>query len=188
MTTTIQRLNAELETEMRGNTLSGHAATFKTYARIGGGWEGIARTGFDQVLKDDVPALINHDMNLVLARTSSGTLKLATDDSGLYFEAQLGQQTYARDLRESVQRGDISGCSFGFVPGQVEHRKAKDGHQLRMHTRMKRLLDVSPVTYPAYEGTDVLLRTLELEEFHESSRSRLIKARARVLFGDRERG
>lgn len=181
------RLAAELRSEIKGDTLVGHAATFRNYARIKNGWEGIARTAFDPVLKDDVPALFNHDMNLVLARTSAGTLRLATDESGLYFEADLGGQSYARDLRESIERGDVNGVSFGFVPDKFERSRFRDGRQLRTHTAMKRLLDVSPTTYPAYEeGTDLMLRSIDLAGLEpEPNKSRLVKARAAALFGGR---
>lgn len=156
----MERLGVELRAEVHGDCLSGHAATFTHLARIKSGYEGLARTAFDACLRsDDVPALINHDPATVLGRTGAGTLKLAVDDSGLYFEIpKLPNTTYAGDLRESVARGDITGASFGFIAGQDKRHRAPDGRQVRMHTTLKRLLDVSPATYPVYDGTDVMVR------------------------------
>ena len=181
------RFGVELRAELSGDTLSGHAAVFGALAAIPADrpryYEGLARTAFDAVLDQDVPALINHDPTLILGRSSAGTLKLSTDDSGLYFEIpQLPNTSYANDLRESVARGDVNGMSFGFIPGAVDKGRAPDGRQLRTHTRIGRLLDVSPVTYPAYDGTDVVLRSQTFTTAHDN-RSRLIKIRAAALFG-----
>lgn len=183
----MQRFGAELRAEVAGDTLSGHAAVWGTLAAIPADrpryYEGIGRSAFDEVLDQDVPALVNHDPSLILGRSSAGTLKLSTDDSGLYFEIpQLPNTTYANDLRESVSRGDINGMSFGFIPGEQAKGRAPDGRQLRTHTRISRLLDVSPVTYPAYADTDVVLRSQTFTTAHDN-RSRLVKIRAAVLFG-----
>lgn len=182
------RIGAEFRAEVNGNSLAGHAAVWKGYAAIPADrpryYESLARSAFDRVLTQDVPALVNHDPSLILGRSSAGTLKLSTDDSGLYFEIpQLPNTSYANDLREQVSRGDITGMSFGFIPGDQTNGRAPDGRQLRTHTRIARLLDISPVTYPAYEGTDLVLRHQTFDDPLEGNRSRLIKARAAVLLG-----
>jgi hypothetical protein len=91
-----------------------------------------------------------------LARNKSGTLKLREDNHGLYFEATPPNTQWAKDLLESVKRGDISQNSFGFiVPG--------DGFEYDSKTKTRslkkaKLLDVSIVTYPAYPQTSVSVR------------------------------
>lgn len=179
----MDRLGAELRSELAGDRLSGHAAVFGRLARLPSNYEAVGRSAFDGVLdSDDVRALVNHNPDNLLARSGAGTLKLSTDDSGLYFEIpKLPNTTYAHNLREQIERGDLNGMSFGFIPGTVAMSKAPDGLQVRTHTGVRRLLDISPVTYPAYDGTDVVLRHQTFD--HESNRSRLIKARAAVLLG-----
>ena len=154
---------------------------FGTLAKIRGGYEAVERSAIDAVLdRSDVRALVNHDPAKVLARQRAGTLKLATDESGLYFEIpNLPDTSYARDLRESVARGDIDGASFGFVPGKVRRSTAPDGRQVRTHTELGALMDVSPATFPAYEGTDLALRAMTFDP--PDPRSQLIRLRHRLL-------
>ena len=179
------RFVVEVRAELDGNRLRGHAAVFNQMAQLSGGWEQLDRRAFDQALKtDDVRALINHNPTQVLGRMSAGTLRLETDDDGLVFDVDLPDTSYARDLRELVARGDITGASFGFVPGEHKWGKAPDGRSLRTHTSVKRLLDVSPVTFPAYEGTDVALRSVDFSR--PSWRGQLIMARHRALYAPKE--
>lgn len=179
----MDRLGAELRSSLAGDTLSGHAAVFGRVAKVPAGYEQLERSAFDGVLDNDVRALVNHNPDNLLARTAAGTLKLSTDDSGLYFEIpKLPNTTYANNLRESIERGDLNGMSFGFVKGQFRMLRAPDGRQLRSHSAVKALLDVSPVTYPAYEETDLVLRH-QMFAPTESSESALAKARIALILG-----
>lgn len=178
----MRRLGCQLRAaDVTGNTLSGHAAVFGQVAPIRGGYEAIAAGAFDAVLKrgDDVVALRDHDPALLLGRTSAGTLRLDVDGDGLAFEVDLPDTTYARDVRELVARGDLAGASFGFVPGKDEVGTAPDGRQLRTHTSIQRLIDVSVVALPAYEGTSVTLRHLTFDS-PNVRRDQLIRARHRA--------
>lgn len=185
-----ERFYTELRAEMDGNRLVGHAAVFGQHARLAGGWEQLAPTAFDQALgspETDVRALLNHDPTLLLGRQSAGTLNLSTDEEGLRFELDLPDTSYARDLRELVRRGDLTGASFGFVPGEDDLSRAPDGRQLRTHTSVAKLIDVSPVTFPAYDGAHVALRCVRWDgsspHSPKGSREQLIRARARLLTG-----
>lgn len=182
----MNRFHLELRgASVTGNTLSGHAAVYGQTAQIRGGYEALAPGVFDEALKhDDVAALVNHDPSLLLGRTSSGTLRLAADDAGLAFEVDLPDTGYGRDVRELVGRRDMAGMSFGFIPGTDTLGHAPDGKQLRTHTSIKQLLDVSVVTYPAYDGTDVTLRHLEISACPDN-RTRLILARHRARLSSR---
>ena len=178
-----QRFAVEFRAEVSGDTLRGHAAVFGQTAKIGGGYEQLAPTAFDAALKDsDVRALLNHNPTLVLGRQSAGTLRLGVDAEGLAFEVDLPNTSYARDLRELVARGDVTGASFGFVPGADKYRKAPDGKQIRTHTSVAQLLDVSPVTWPAYDGTSVALRHMDISTGASAPvlRTQLIIARHRA--------
>lgn len=177
------RFACELRAEVSGDTLRGHAAVFDVAAHLPGQYEVMHRSAFDATLADDatdVRALFNHDPSMLLGRQSAGTLRVGTDEVGLTFEVDLPDTSYARDLRELVARGDLNGMSFGFVPGVDEWDRAPDGVARRTHTSIKALVDVSPVTFPAYDGTDVALRHMT---FGTCRRSQLIRARARVLLG-----
>ena len=135
-------------------TVSGYAAVFDDITDIGYFKERIARGAFEGVMQDDVRLLINH-AGVPLARTTNGTLDLEVDDTGLRYTARLADTTEGRDLYKLIKRGDISQSSFAFTIADEDwDRKAN----LRTITRMGALLDVSPVTYPAYPTTTVAAR------------------------------
>jgi HK97 family phage prohead protease len=177
----LQRFHVELRSaSVEGNTLAGHAAVFGQVARIGGHYEQLARSAFDEVLRtSDTVFLFNHDLNQVLGRQSSGTLQLRADDVGLAFEVDLPDTAAGRDVRELVRRGDLKGGSFGFLPGEDKWERTSDGLQLRTHTSIAMLRDASVVTFPAYSDTAVSLRSIDLS-VSPTGRSQLIKARART--------
>ena len=138
--------------------IEGYAAKYDTQTNIGPFKESISRGAFDNVLDNDVRALINHDPSLVLGRTSSGTLELTTDDVGLKYRVKLGNQQYATDLYESIQRGDISQSSFAFT---IKDQTWSEDRSSRSVDEVAQLLDVSPVTYPAYKEATVVAREEE---------------------------
>lgn len=184
----MNRLGVELRAaEVAGNKLTGHAAVFGQLAEIRGGWEALAPTAFDEVLArdEDVVALRDHDPSLLLGRTRSRTLRLSTDADGLVFEVDLPVTAYAADLRELVRRGDLAGASFGFIPGKDTLGHAPDGKQLRTHTSIARLLDVSVVSSPAYDGTDVALRHVTFDPPPTRLASQIIRARHRARYATR---
>jgi HK97 family phage prohead protease len=136
--------------------LTGYAALFDTFSQeIFGIKEKIARGAFaESIRKDDIRMLWNHDPNFVLARTTSGTLKLKEDHRGLWFEAIPPDTQWARDLLVSIKRGDVSQNSFGF---QIEDQKWGRDKKVRTLKKVK-LFDISPVTFPAYKDTEVFVR------------------------------
>ena len=142
--------------------LVGHTAVFNSDSgNLGGFIEQIAPGAFrDAIPRSDIRALFNHDASLILGRMKAGTLKVEEDERGLFYDVDLPDTTTARDLAESVRRGDVDGNSFSFVV--EEDRWEKRGDQLlRTVVRVKELFDVGPVTYPAYAGTTVSARSLE---------------------------
>ena len=102
-------------------------------------------------------ALINHDQNLILARTTSGTLRLNADAKGLRYEFDVPQTSYGKDLLVSMERGDINQSSFAFTVQDDEWATDDDGNNIRTIKKIDRLYDVSPVTYPAYPNVDDLV-------------------------------
>ena len=140
--------NAEYE----GNTIRGYAAVYNSDSEwMGGFYEQIATGAFDDVLDNDTRAYFNHDENLLLGRVSSGTLRLGTDARGLYYEVDLPNTSYANDLVELMKRGDVNQSSFAFLIDS-DRWEERDGKTYRIIEKVSRLLDVSPVSQPAYES------------------------------------
>jgi HK97 family phage prohead protease len=164
----------EIRSTPKGKTISGYAARYGVLSgNLGGFYERIKRGAFDAVLrsKPDTFMLYNHDPNKVLGRTNAGTLRLAADANGLSFDCDLPNTSYANDLAENVQRGNINSCSFAF---KVDAEDAEFGEEqveeegrglvrsiVRTIKNFRALLDCSLVTYPAYPGTSVALRSLD---------------------------
>ena len=134
--------------------LEGYAAVFEEETDLGAFREVIARGAFDDVLNDDVRLLIDHNPP-PLARTTNGTLQLSVDEKGLKYRAELVDTQAARDLYAMVKRGDINQSSFAFT---IEEQEFDQERELRTVTKVRQLFDVSPVTYPAYEATEVVAR------------------------------
>ena len=151
--------NIETRTEKREDgttTITGHAAVFNQLSRdLGGFREIIAPNAFENVLNDDVRALVNHDPNLLLARTTSGTLNLKQTDEGLQYSFDVPDTTYGRDLIVSMERGDITQSSFAFTIEEDSWETTADG-EIRTINKVKSLFDVSPVSFPAYESANDL--------------------------------
>ena len=152
-------LQAEVRADGESRKVVGYAAVFdKDSENLGGFVERIAPGAFDGVLKDDVAALLNHDPNFVLARNNK-TLKLEVDKVGLRYEFEAPNTTAGNDLIENLRLGNISKSSFAFSVDEDDWDVRSDGPDMRTIKRVKRLYDVSPVTYPAYPDTSVAQRS-----------------------------
>ena len=138
--------------------IEGYAALYNSETDLGVFRESISPGAFDDVLNDDVRALINHDPSLILGRSSAGTLELSTDEFGLKYRVKLGEQQYAKDLYSSIKRGDISQSSFAFT---IKDQSWSEDRSTRKVEKVAKLLDVSPVTYPAYKSATVAARNEE---------------------------
>ena len=143
-----------------GLVLSGYAAKFNLPSEDLGGFREFIKPGAftASIDADDIRALIDHNPTLILGRNTSGTLRLSEDATGLHFELDLPDTGPARDLRELIRRGDVSGCSFGFVT--IEDIWTNENGEVRRDIITAQLFDVSIVTYPAYPDTEVAIRSL----------------------------
>jgi HK97 family phage prohead protease len=149
------RRAAEVRTAA-GRRLEGYAAVFNTEARIGDFSETVRPNAFRASLLSgaDVLALVDHDPGRLLARRSSGTLRLSEDARGLAFDLDLPDTTLGRDVLALAQRGDLGGMSFGFRVTD-ENWPARDQRELRAVD----LAEISVVhAWPAYSGTTVAAR------------------------------
>lgn len=150
--------------ENEAPTISGYAALFNKETVIAGLFrEQIDPGAFrDAVKTDDVRALFNHDPNYVLGRTTNDTLTLKEDKRGLFYDVTLNpDDPDAMAVRAKIQRGDVSGSSFGFTVDEDDwdDSEVKRGKLPLRTIRKASLYDVSPVTYPAYPTTTVNARS-----------------------------
>ena len=157
--------------------IEGYAALFGVVADLRWTKEVILPGAFRESLrnKDDVRALFNHDPNLILGRTTAGTLELREDSRGLWYGVTLPDTQVARDLVVNLKNGNITGSSFAFEVLD-EEPQAIDGVSVRAITRAK-LYDVSPATYPAYADTTAEARGAD-RDYLEALRQREAEALA----------
>lgn len=174
----LARARLELRASPSGEgpgVITGYAAIFSkpgdgSYGRSSdlGGWvERCQRGCFDRSLAAgaDVRSLFNHNPDAILGRTKAGTLALRSDDVGLHFRVVLPDTSYARDLHESVERGDVTGASFAFTVdaggeewGEEDSDPSDPDYPARVKVRTLRsvgLQECGPVVYPAYETSRV---------------------------------
>ena len=153
----------------------GYAAKYNSKTELYKGLYEIIEPGaFDDVLDQDVRALFNHDPNFVLGRTKAGTLKLSVDEDGLKYEISPPDTQVAKDLIESISRGDVSQSSFGFKVKTDSITEHADGTFTRSIRKVDKLFDISPVTYPAYEDTAVAMRS-KIDYQKKKHRNDLVK-------------
>lgn len=154
--------NGDSDKKKESRTIEGYAAIFNSETEMfGGEWvERIAPGAFTEVMQDDVRALFNHDPNHILARTASGTLQLWQDGRGLGYRFEAPNTTHGNDLLENIRNGNITQSSFGFTIQDyaMEYRGETEVFTI---TKVGRLFDVSPVTFPAYETTEVTARSID---------------------------
>jgi HK97 family phage prohead protease len=147
----------------------GYAAVYNRLSLdLGGFREEIMPGAFDKILsrqrgKGDVVALFNHDSNIVLGRSSSGTLELSSDEKGLKYVVT--PPVSRADVLELIQRRDVRGSSFAFTvePKNESFRTGEDGKAIRQIREVSGLYDVGPVLNPAYPSTSasVAMRSYE---------------------------
>lgn len=144
-------------------TIVGYAAVFDKQTKIGGRWwsynEVIKRGAFTRTLKEgaDVRALIDHDPSKIIGRSKAGSLRMVEDTHGLHVEIEPSNTQTSRDLVENIRNGNITGMSFGFQI-VTDNWRMVDGEELREIFDVD-LFDVSPVTFPAYDQTEVSVRS-----------------------------
>ena len=151
-----------LEDRHRGAapTLVGHAAVFNQRTSIGPFDEIIAPGAFTRSLRDSgnpVYALWNHDPNFILASTKNGTLRMTEDNVGLRCEMDPLDTPTIRDLvLKPIQEGMVDKMSFGFMVARGGSKMDYSDPKMPLRTVTDcDLFDVSPVTFPAYSGTDI---------------------------------
>lgn len=141
--------------------IEGYALKFNEPSTRAGNFTEVIRPG-SVSFSDDVCCYFDHDTGKLLGRTSSGTLQLTIDETGLFFSCDVPDTTVGRDTVELVSRRDIIGCSFGFWEIEEQWQNTSDG-PLRELTRIE-VFEVSPCIDPAYPSTEIAVRSKELWE------------------------
>lgn len=148
--------------------LEGYAIVFEQETLIGdeerGFIEVISRTALQETLMKDVPLKYNHmDSFLILARTKNKSLTLSVDNIGLKIHAELIDTHSNEDVYKMVRSGLLDKMSFAFtVAKQTWDRSGKV--PVRRIESIDRLFDVSVVDLPAYDGTSIYSRSLDMVE------------------------
>ena len=196
---------ADMETRTGENgemVVEGYATTFNMPYRLAGDDkvtvnEQVDRNAFAETDMSDVIMQYDHE-GRVFARVANGTLQLEQDDHGLKIAANLGGTEIGRQLFEEIRGGYTNKMSFGFtVTGQKKERtKDAEGHTtiLRTITKIGKLYDVSAVSLPANDATEISSRTISdgliaeaKEEIRaEEERQRRIGEIRKLLKGDQD--
>lgn len=171
------------ESENGIRTISGYAVKWEMKSVTMGYWrrfkEQFIKGAFAESLtSDDQRALWSHDSSQVLGRTKNGTLRLFEDDIGLRFELDLPNTTLGNDAYETIKRGDVDGVSFGFSMLKEEWDETDRDNIIRSISKAK-LLEISPVAFPAYPDSQVSARSEDpyqkyVQERNKDLRKKLI--------------
>jgi HK97 family phage prohead protease len=168
----------------RGPMIRGYAAVFNRWSEdLGWFREKIDPGAFSKtIMEDDIRGLWNHDPNWVLGRNKSGTMSLREDGRGLFYEISPPDTEMARGFVESIKRGDVTGSSFAFVTREQSWVE-KGERELDERTLIDvQLLDVSPVTYPAYLDTTVAMRSKNIFLAQSAETDQEPKGPAEIVF------
>lgn len=168
--------------ETHGNYLAGRPIVYNASTNIGGMFNEIVERGaLDNADLRDVAFLVNHDKaKLPLARSRrnniNSTMQMEIDSEGMLIRVDLDTEnnSEARALYSACKRGDISGMSFAFSVDGEEWTGLDTDMPTRHITSISRVVEVSAVTWPAYEQTSIEARN---SEALESAKEALEKAK-----------
>lgn len=204
MNQTMRAFNFDIRAENNdkyGDYITGRPIVYDSMTDLGYFDEIIERGALDKANLKDVRFLVNHNTNMIpLARSrnnnKNSTMELKPDKDGLAIRVNLDTEnnTEAKNLYSAIKRGDISGMSFMFSIDSEEWEKLESEHPTRHIKSISQVLEVSAVTFPAYESTEISARdkkTLEsvrntLDNARELDSSKaeleLEKAKIKALF------
>ena len=165
--------------EEHGDHVVGMPIVFDSRTNLGFFDEMIDSHALDNTDLKDVRFLVNHDTSKIpLARSrnnnANSTMQMEITEAGMNIRVDLDTENNsdARNLYSAIKRGDISGMSFAFLVDGEEWTDLESDHPTRTITSISRVLEVSAVTFPAYEATSISARS-EDEKALESARSAL---------------
>jgi uncharacterized protein len=181
-----EKLEVRAATDGQKKTIGGYAVKYNSPTLMRDRWgdeflEEISSGAFDTSLQSrKQKALWNHDSSKPLGSVNANTLRFNPDTTGLNYDIDMPNNTFGNDAFESVQRGDVDGSSFGFVcVSDVWSKIQYEGREVYKRSIIEAdLFEVSPCTFPAYESSQISVRSFEDFKAEEQSthnlRQRLI--------------
>lgn len=139
--------------------------------------EQIDKNAFADADTKDVVFLYNHD-GMVFARTRNKSVELSVDDHGLKVKANLGLTSAAREMYETIKAGLVDAMSWAFTIREEKYDKDK---HLRTITKVKKVFDVSAVSFPANPATEISARSFVDGVIEKEKAERLDLARKRLM-------
>ena len=178
-----------IENDSGEKIITGRPIVYEAKTNIGFFDEVIARGALDGADLKDVRFLVNHDTRSIpLARSrrnnGNSTMKLSVDYEGMnidFVKLDVENNSESRALYSAVKRGDITGMSFRFSIDDEEWLDRESDHPTRIIKKIGTVVEVSAVTFPAYEATEIYARS---REELDSARAALENARAKSVDTD----
>lgn len=174
--------------ETHGNILTGRPIVYDSRTDLGWYDEIIEAGALTDTDLKDVRFLVNHNTDMIpLARSrnnnANSTMQMSIDDEGMLIRVDLDTEnnSEAKNLYSAVERGDIDGMSFMFTVDGDKWDEIDTDHPVRTVTNIGRVLEVSAVTFPAYEATSISARGLDSALDNAKSSLENVKAEARAI-------
>lgn len=176
--------------EKNGDHIVGRPIVYNSLTDLGWFDEIIEAGALDKANLKDVRFLVNHNTDMIpLARSrnnnENSTMQLEVDKDGMSIRVNLDTEnnTEARNLYSAIKRGDITGMSFMFTIDDEEWENLESDHPTRHIRKIGTVFEVSAVTFPAYESTEISARD---KEALESAKATLESVRSQSLESERE--
>ena len=174
--------------EQHGNILTGRPIVYDQRTDLGWYDEIIEQGALMDTDLRDVRFLVNHNTDMIpLARSrnnnANSTMQMSIDEEGMLIRVDLDVEnnSEAKNLYSAVERGDIDGMSFMFTVDGDKWDDIESDHPTRTITDIGKVLEVSAVTFPAYEQTSISARGLDVALDNAKSSLENVKAEARAI-------
>ena len=176
--------------EKNGDHITGRPIVYNSRTNLGWFDEIIEAGALDKASLKDVRFLVNHNTNMIpLARSrnnnENSTMQMTVDSDGMAIRVNLDTEnnSEARNLYSAIKRGDITGMSFMFSIDDEEWENLESDHPTRHIRKIGTVLEVSAVTFPAYESTEISARD---KEALDSAKATLESVRSQSLESEKE--
>ena len=176
--------------EKNGDHITGRPIVYNSMTDLGWFNEIIEAGALNDTNLKDVRFLINHDTSMIpLARSRNNnvnsTMQLEVDNDGMGIRVNLDTEnnSEARNLYSAIKRGDITGMSFMFTIDDEEWENLESDHPTRHIRKIGQVFEVSAVTFPAYEATEISARD---KEALESAKTTLESVRSQALDSEKK--